>query len=460
MTASRSTSLADQLGGQIEHDPARRTDVLVHTLVDAFDPLMKASPDAFRRKFRTMARDPFAFYRGSAALFYADVDRLVDPWVDERSARVWIQGDLHAENFGTYMDSDGRLVFDVNDFDEAYLGHWTWDVQRFVASLALLCWSKALPDDVIDDLVSRYVRAYVQQVHHYVATDDDTTWALTLDTGRGAVLDALRRAKMASRVDLLDSVTVVEGYARRFADGSGVRRLETDEHALVAAAFADYRETVPRGRVTGRVAFDVLDAVGKSGFGIGSAGLPAYNVLIEAFSQALDNDVVLTLKQGNIAAPSRVVRDDRLSSAFEHHGHRTAISQRALQAHSDRFLGWTSIDTGAGPVGFVVAEYSPYEADLEWSGVDEPDDLQVLIDQLGRATAKVHCVSDSDADAGLVDFSVEEAVAGSVGDDVDGLVRDLTGFAHAYANRARADHGLFVDAFRAGAFAAVAPHLD
>ena len=60
------------------------------------------------------------------------------------------------------------------------------------------------------------------------------------------------------------------------------------------------------------VTFDVLDVVGKSGFGIGSAGLPAYNVLIEGFTQALDNDVVLTLKQGNVAAPSRVIDDPAL----------------------------------------------------------------------------------------------------------------------------------------------------
>ena len=52
------------------------------------------------------------------------------------------------------MDGEGRLVFDVNDFDEAYLGPWTWDLRRFVASLALMCWQKALPDNAIDDLVA------------------------------------------------------------------------------------------------------------------------------------------------------------------------------------------------------------------------------------------------------------------------------------------------------------------
>ena len=108
--------------------------------------LIERDPRAFRGKFRKMAADPFAFYRGSAPLFYADVDRLEDPWVDEATARVWIQGDLHAENYGTYMDSAGVLVFDVNDFDEAYLGHYTWDLQRMAASLALLGFRKALSD--------------------------------------------------------------------------------------------------------------------------------------------------------------------------------------------------------------------------------------------------------------------------------------------------------------------------
>ena len=127
-------------------DDARST-LIVETLVDAFADLMSADPAAFRTKFRKMAADPFAFYRGSACLFYADVAEREDPWADQRTSRVWIQGDLHAENFGTYMDGDGVLIFDVNDFDEAYVGHFTWDVTRFAASLALLGWSKAISDE-------------------------------------------------------------------------------------------------------------------------------------------------------------------------------------------------------------------------------------------------------------------------------------------------------------------------
>jgi len=74
----------------------------IDVLVDTFSELMNADPEAFRQKFRKMAAGPFAFYRGSACLFYADMDRAEDRWADERTSRVWIQGDLHAENFGTY----------------------------------------------------------------------------------------------------------------------------------------------------------------------------------------------------------------------------------------------------------------------------------------------------------------------------------------------------------------------
>ena len=47
---------------------------------------MEADPDAFRTKFRKMAADPFAFYRGSACVFYADVADREDRWADERTS--------------------------------------------------------------------------------------------------------------------------------------------------------------------------------------------------------------------------------------------------------------------------------------------------------------------------------------------------------------------------------------
>ncbi|RBY89723.1 DUF2252 domain-containing protein [Blastococcus sp. TF02A-30] len=408
---------------------------------------MRADADAFRTKFRKMAADPFAFYRGSACLFYADMTTIEDRWCDERTSRVWIQGDLHAENFGTYMDGAGRVVFDVNDFDEAYVGHVSWDLRRFCASFALLAWRKALGDDVISELLAAYLGAYLDQVAAFTRSDEDRSFALVRENTEGAVHDLVLATTARSRAGLVDRLTVVEGYERRFADVPRNRRLHDAERAEVMAALERYRGTVVPPRRRRDVAYDVKDVIATGGFGIGSAGLPAYNVLLEGYDQALENDVVLSLKQGNVAAPSRIVDDPEVAGYFEHHGHRTAVSQRALQANASQFLGHTEIRG----VGFVVAELSPYELDLDWEDLTEPEEILPVLVQLGRATAKLHCVGDADSDHTLVPFQTEEAITAMIGGRREEFVADLVGFAHGYARQTQEDHRRFVDAFRAGA---------
>lgn len=91
-----------------------------------------------------------------------------------------------------------------------------------------------------------------------------------------------------------------------------------------------------------------------------------------------------------------------------------------------------------------------------WSSLTEPEELSDTPGQLGRATAKVHCVSDADDESNsLVAFQVEDAVTDVVRGREDEFVADVVGFAHSYAARARRDHALFVDAFRAGCFEGV-----
>jgi uncharacterized protein (DUF2252 family) len=426
-----------------------RSKLIVDVLIEAFEPLMQADPAAFRSKFRKMAADPFAFYRGSAAVFYADMADTSDDYADERTGRVWIHGDLHAENFGTYMNSEGVLTFDVNDFDEAYVGAFSWDLRRFVASLALLGWQKALPDEEIRFLAAGYLQAYVDQVGHYVDDPTDDSFALRLDNTEGPVHAVLRTARLSTRVSMLDSLTEVVDFDRRFRRTSAARELPQRERRKVEAAFRRYLKTIPDAkREHHDVFYDIKDVVGKKGFGIGSAGLPAYNVLIEGYNQALENDIVLTMKQGNIAAPSRVLDDERVREFFDHDGHRTVVSQRALQVHTDPFLGHTTLDG----VGFVVAELSPYSADLDWADLTEPDEIATVLTDLGRATAKVHCVSDQDSDEDLVDFQTEHAIAAAIGDPADAFIDDLVEFAMRYADQARSDHALFVEAFRGGRF--------
>ena len=86
-------------------------------------------------KHRMMSLAPFPFMR---ATFY----RWCQVWREHageaaRAARVLAVGDLHLENFGTWRDADGRLIWGINDFDEATSLPWTHDLVRLAVSAYL-----------------------------------------------------------------------------------------------------------------------------------------------------------------------------------------------------------------------------------------------------------------------------------------------------------------------------------
>ena len=86
-------------------------------------------------KHRQMAADAFSFLR---ATFY----RWAELWPEELpeladAPRVLAVGDLHVENYGTWRDVEGRLVWGVNDFDEATNLPYTSDLVRLATSAGL-----------------------------------------------------------------------------------------------------------------------------------------------------------------------------------------------------------------------------------------------------------------------------------------------------------------------------------
>ncbi len=88
-------------------------------------------PD-LRSKHEQMAAAFFPFFR---ATFY----RWVQVWQEvcpdlDRVPHILSVGDLHVENFGTWRDTDGRLVWGVNDFDEACVYPYTMDLVRLATS--------------------------------------------------------------------------------------------------------------------------------------------------------------------------------------------------------------------------------------------------------------------------------------------------------------------------------------
>ena len=56
---------------------------------------------------------------------------------ESKAPEVLAVGDLHVENFGTWRDAEGRLIWGVNDFDEAHPMAYTIDLVRLATSAHL-----------------------------------------------------------------------------------------------------------------------------------------------------------------------------------------------------------------------------------------------------------------------------------------------------------------------------------
>jgi hypothetical protein len=87
------------------------------------------------KKHDAMRKDKFVFLRATYWR-WAEIILTVCPDL-ARIPQVLAIGDIHLENFGTWRDEDGRLVWGVNDFDEAADMPWALDLVRLAASALL-----------------------------------------------------------------------------------------------------------------------------------------------------------------------------------------------------------------------------------------------------------------------------------------------------------------------------------
>lgn len=86
------------------------------------------------RKHKRMRESPFVFLRGSYYRWLQRIDALAPDLAGPQLACV---GDLHVENFGTWRDTEGRLVWGINDFDESERLPYTYDLARLATSAVL-----------------------------------------------------------------------------------------------------------------------------------------------------------------------------------------------------------------------------------------------------------------------------------------------------------------------------------
>ncbi len=148
--------------------------------------------DGLRKKHKTMAQDAFRFFRATCFRFARKVGDLVAELGD--APRVPCVGDAHIENWGTWRDAEGRLVWGVNDFDEAAKLPYTYDLLRLATSVRLAPGLPGTNGERIIAILDGYRSGLDNPRPRFV--DDETPWMQAL-VNRPATKAGAFRAELA-----------------------------------------------------------------------------------------------------------------------------------------------------------------------------------------------------------------------------------------------------------------------
>ncbi len=340
-------------------------------------------PALIRLKYKLMAEAPFAYFRGAVPVMAADLALLPRTGIVTQ-----ICGDAHVRNLGAYAAPDGRLLFDINDFDETITGPFEWDLKRMAASLVLAGRAAGHKDasacDAVEACIARYtglMQEFAEIPHLEVARFQ----VHRMDLAR-PVHEALSKAERATPLHTMEQLTAPagkNGAMRRFRESKPMLtrvtggRAKQVLHSLNAhcAMLEPQRQHLLSLYRPVDVAFKVV--------GTGSVGLRDYCVYFEGNGPA--DPLFLQIKEETQSAYAPYLKDVRLP---QHNGQRVSEGQRAMQSQSDPFLGWTRI----GSRQFLVRQLNDHKGTIEIDDLAGAN-LKAYAEVCGELLARGHARS-------------------------------------------------------------------
>jgi uncharacterized protein (DUF2252 family) len=381
-------------------------------------------------KYGAMAVSPFGFFRGAVPLMAADLAAL-----PRTGLAAQICGDAHVRNLGAFEAPDGRLIFDINDFDETMVGPWEWDVKRMSASLVLAGREAGNTDKQCKAAVVAFVESYREAMRRFSEMSVIDLARFQISRVLSPVRSVLRTAEQATPQHNLEKLTVLENGKHRFREQKPMRfHLPQVECDAVIASLRSYAKTLLPHLAHFFSHYSPEDVVFRV-VGTGSIGLRDYVVLM--FACAISDPIFIQIKEEPKSAYAPYLAASLVPA---HQGERVTAGQRAMQMQSDIFLGWTSINGR----DYVVRQLRDHKAGIEDDDL-KGDGLVQYARMAGELLSKGHARSGDAC-----------AISGYLGNS-DRCDRAMAGFGITYANQTVKDWEALRRAIRLGKVKALKP---
>lgn len=322
---------------------ARRADPIDLLVANSAGRIKELLPIRYGR----MMANPFAFYRGAAAIMAHDLS-----FTQSSGMNIVACGDCHLVNFGGFATPERKLVFDINDFDEASVAPWEWDVRRLAASFVVAGRANGFKPADCREAAWTTVRCYREHMTRYAdmpvldAYYEYIDLKRLVESGTDEEMKRLNRKRLRKATE--ESAHLKEftrlayraGNPARIRDDPPLIYHDTDIaqqaaiHRTAQTMMAGYVASLPPERRMLLERYKFADVAMKV-VGVGSVGTYCG---IALFISGNGDPLFLQFKE----ARTSVLEPYCGRAPFAHSGERVVFGQRLMQAASDIFLGWTT----------------------------------------------------------------------------------------------------------------------
>lgn len=416
--------------------PANRADP-VELLIENSQGRME---DLIPIRYGRMSANPFAFYRGAAAIMAYDLSH-----TPATGLNLQICGDCHLVNFGGFATAERQLIFDINDFDETSIAPWEWDVKRLGASFVIAGRNNHFKKKDCRAAARQAAQSYRENIWKYAQMPVLDAWYDVMDLEE--IIEAIQdKESKRFYTKKLQKATKQRAHEKEFAElafMAGEKPRIIDQPPLIfhysdvrmdefqrqaKEALADYYVSLsPEKRVL-LERFQLVDLAVKV-VGVGSVGTFCG---IALFMSGNGDPLFLQFKQ----ARQSVLEPFAGASPFDHAGQRVVVGQKLMQTASDLFMGWFS-GAGEGKTQYYMRQLK----DAKIKPVVEmmkPANLLGYATLCGQALARAHARSGDAA-----------VLAGYLGKS-NAFEEALADFSVAYANQNERDYEALLEAIRSG----------
>ncbi len=351
-------------------------------------------------KYDKMATSAFIFFRGTAHLFWSDFSTT---WRLEKfgnaQTRTWIQGDNHIENFGAFHNIKQEVIYGLNDFDEAVVADYQYDLWRMAISIVLVMnqldenKETRLSEKSKQQIIEKFSSSYLKTLYNLKDKSNKSIAKIyfTKDNTDAMLSKFLKKNEKSNSYKKMLSKWLNTGKKKNkfnFAL-SKLSYVSDYERESIKAGLVDYDLTLSGDLHYDPRFFEMKDIARRLSSGTGSLGTSRYYILIEAHTSSANDDRILDVKkQGKPTPYQYLTKTEQMDYDIhsDNDAQRHAAAYQALVYEADNFLGWMKLPDG----DYSVRERSPFKETFPTEEIVDKDDFLQMAEQWAIILATSH----------------------------------------------------------------------